>query len=63
MSDLMNTIQQRRSIRRFQERDLPDDILTKVDRALYEACDSVRSIGELRRVAECHSAIWTCVRK
>jgi nitroreductase len=30
MSDLMNTIQQRRSIRRFQERDLPDDILTKL---------------------------------
>lgn len=26
----MNTIQQRRSIRRFQERDLPDDILTKL---------------------------------
>ena len=30
MSDLMNTIQQRRSIRRFQERDLPDDILIKL---------------------------------
>ena len=26
----MNTIQQRRSIRRFQERDLPDDILIKL---------------------------------
>ena len=26
----MNTIQQRRSIRRFQERDIPDDILTKL---------------------------------
>lgn len=30
MSDLMNTIQQRRSIRRYQERDIPDDILTKL---------------------------------
>jgi nitroreductase len=30
MSDLMNAIQQRRSIRRYQERDIPDDILTKL---------------------------------
>jgi nitroreductase len=30
MSDLMNTIQGRRSIRRYQEQDIPDDILNKL---------------------------------
>ena len=33
MSDFMNTIQGRRSIRRYQEQDIPDDILTQSARS------------------------------